>query len=82
MSTNVIEISGSGQIEVENLPDYSGDIIVRDSGGLVTERPVSYVIPGDALEKAHKNNPNFSGQLSVAYFGQNFFPSNLNVSQV
>ena len=63
-------------------PNYSGDIILRNSGSNITERAVSYVIPNQALVMAQESNPNFTGQFSVIYFGQNLFPSNLNVSQV
>ena len=62
--------------------NYAGDIIVRNSGSNITERAVSYVIPNEALVMAQESNPNFTGQFSVVYFGQNLFPSNLNVSQV
>ena len=70
------------QAVVGDPPNHSGDIIVRNSEGNITERTVSYVIPQEALALAQDNNPNFSGQYSVVYFGQNLFTSNQNVSQV
>ena len=70
------------QAVVGDSPNYSGDIIVRNSGGNITERTVSYVIPQEALALAQDNNPDFSGQYSVVYFGQNLFTSDQNVSQV
>ena len=70
------------QADDSYFPNYSGDIIVRNSGSNITKRAVSYLIPNQALMMAQGSNPNFTGQFSVVYFVQNLFPSNLNVSQV
>ena len=70
------------QADNANSPNFSGDIIVRDVRGNVTERTASYVIPRQALLIAQRSNPNFTGQFSVLYFAQNFFSSDLNISQV
>ena len=65
-----------------NFPNLFGDVIVRNFASAITELSVSYVIPGQALLIARDTHPNFTGQYSVLYFAQNFFPSNLNISQV
>jgi len=70
------------QVDNGESPIYSGDIIVRDMGGNLTMRAVSYVIPSQALALAQDSNPNFTGQYSVVHFRQNLLSSDLNISQV
>ena len=79
---NFSQIVNINSDDNQALSSLSGDIVFRNAFGNVTTRTVSYVISENALKMAQNTSLNSNGQLSVLYFADNLFPSDLNVSEV